>query len=582
MQIINILNFSERIMRSFTTVLVSLCAIVLVNAVATNRTSAQTHFVVDPIPAEYLQHLPFSMPAIALPEFPDQTFNVLDYGAVADGRTMNTDAFARAIKTCASAGGGTLVVPPGAYMTGPIVLESNINFHLTRGALVIFSPKFEDYPIVPFPSPTSKTFRCQPPISGYKLQNIAITGEGVIDGSGDAWRPVKKEKFTENEWKSIVASGGVVSGDGKMWYPSKEAMNGEAYLKALRKEKKNPTAAEIAGAREFLRPKMVELFGCRRVLLDGPTFRNSPSFAVHPSQCEELVVRNVTIQNAYNAQNGDGLDLSACHTAIVYKTVVDAGDDAICVKPGSFDAGRSWDVSCENIIITDCTVYHGHGGFVIGSETFGGARNILARNLTFLGTDVGLRFKSARDRGSLIEKIFIDGIVMKNIVSEAVLFDTYYADGSAEKNAASRDDSRAPEPVTDRTPRFSDFTINNVTCDGAARAVLFLGLPEMPIKNITITNSVFSARTGALLVDAEGITLTNVKIYPDAGPVYSVAASKQIAITRGVAPEGVQTFMNVVGRNVEGIVISKTDMSGTKTPVQLEKGATAAAVDVRQ
>jgi polygalacturonase len=557
------------------------CALLLAGAFAAERAAAQSSFTIEPVPASYMKDLPFRMPVIRLPEFADKAVNVKDFQAVPDGRTMNTEAFARAIRACASSGGGMVVVPAGEYLTGPIVLESNVNLHLERGALIIFSKRFEDYPLVPFPSPTSKSLKCQPPIFAYKCDNIAITGEGVIDGSGEAWRPAKKEKYTESEWKAIVARGGALSPDGRIWYPSREAMNGEAYLKELKKTKKNPTAAELAGAREFLRPKMVELFGCTRVLLDGPTFRNSPSFAVHPSQCEDLVVRNVTIQNPYSAQNGDGLDLSACHTAIVYKTTVDAGDDAICIKPGSFDAGKSWDVSCENIIITDCTVYHGHGGFVIGSETNGGARNILARNLTMLGTDVGLRFKSAREKGSLVEKIYVDGVVMKDILDEAVLFDTYYAEGSAEKNALTRDDARQAESVTERTPQFSDFTIANVTCYGAERAMLVLGLPEMPVKNLSISHAVFTARKGGLIVDADGIQLNDVKIYPDEGPVYALNASKSVTITQGAMPEGARTFMTVAGKSSGKIVISKSGVSDPGTQITFVAGAEREAVDVR-
>jgi DNA sulfur modification protein DndE len=556
-------------------------AAVLLLLASTLTMTAGGHFPIEPVPARLTTNIPFAMPAVKLPIFADKSVNVLDFGAVRDGHTMNTEAFARAIASCSSAGGGTVIVPEGEYLTGPIRLASGINFHLERGALIVFSRKFSDYPLVPFPTKKSKNYGCTPPIWAVDCENIAITGDGVIDGSGDAWRPVKKEKYTANEWKKIVASGGVVTPDGTMWYPSPEAMNGEAYLKELKKNKKNPTAEEVAGAKEFLRPKMVELLGCSSVLLDGVTFRNSPQFAVHPAQCENMVIRNVTIQNAYSAQNGDGLDISACHAVIVYNAVVDAGDDAICIKPGGYDAGRGWTAACENIIIADCTVYHGHGGFVIGSETYGGARNILARNLTFLGTDVGLRFKSARDRGDLIEKIYVDGIVMKDIVNEAILFDTYYESGSAEKNAMDRDEARKAEPVTGRTPRFDGFTISNVVCRGAGRAVLLLGLPEMPIKNISISNSVFSASKGGLLVDAEKITLDNVTMMPDAGPVYVVKEASAISIVHAIVPKGTASFLAVEGKNSKEITIENTDMSAIRTPVQLGSTVRADAVTVK-
>jgi len=542
---------------------------------------AGSPYAIVPVPAKYTANLPFTMPAVALPAIPERTMNVLDFGAVRDGHTMNTEAFAKAITACAAAGGGTVVVPAGEYLTGPIRFESRINLHVERGALVIFSKRFEDYPLVPFPTAKSKNFGCTPPIWGVGLEDVAITGAGVFDGSGDAWRPMKKEKYTAKEWKQITSSGGVVSADGAVWYPSEAAMNGEEYLKELKRTNKKPAAADFARAKEFLRPKMVEFYGCSRLLLDGPTFRNSPHFAVRPSQSENIVIRNVTIQNPWNAQNGDGLDLTSVHNVIVYNTVVDCGDDALCIKPGLYDASTKWTAACENIVIEDCTVYRGHGGFVIGSETYGGARNIMARNLTMIGTDVGLRFKSAREKGDLIEKIYIDGVVMKDIQAEAILFDTYYASGSAEKNAVSRDASREAEPVNDRTPRFDGFTISNIVCSGAERAMLFLGLPEMPIRNISISNATFSAAKGGLLVDAEGITLTNVTVTPASGPVYVMNEAKNVTITGAKVPANTAVFVTVDGEGSTGIVIEKTNLTGVTTPVDVNKNAKPGAVTVK-
>jgi polygalacturonase len=375
--------------------------------------------------ARYLRGLPFDPPAIAPPVFPDRVVTIVDHGAVGDGQTMNTDAFARAIDLCAKGGGGTVLVPRGLWLTGPIRLKSNINLHVAEGAVVLFSRRFEDHPIIAGFDGTSRRYRCVPSVSAYREENVAITGRGMFDGQGDAWRPVKKDKLTASEWKRLVASGGAVSADGKIWYPSQGAMEGEELLKTL-DARKGSTKEEFAKAREFLRPVLVQLVECRSILIDGPSFVNSPSFHVQPVQSENILIRNVTVRTEWWAQNGDGIDLSACRDVLVYGCVVDAGDDALCIKPGTIAKRQKPGPACERIVIADCKVYHGHGGFVIGSESYGGARNIAVRNCTFQGTDVGLRFKSSRGRGGVIEHIVVEGVSMTGIAREAILFDMFY------------------------------------------------------------------------------------------------------------------------------------------------------------
>ncbi len=242
--------------------------------------------------------MPFQMPEVLTPTFPERTVSIVEYGAVADGCTMNTKAFSDAIQACAKQGGGHVMVPAGIWLTGPIIFESNINLHLERGAVILFSRNREDFPLVPSPTPSSKNYSCANPMYGYHLENIAITGDGIIDGSGEVWRPMKKEKYTANQWNRTVGSGGVVSPDGKTWWPSQQALDGAEYLKSLRKDKKTWTAQDFAGAKDFLRPNMVVFHSCKKILLESTTFRNSPKFCVNPVQCENLVIRNIKIQNA--------------------------------------------------------------------------------------------------------------------------------------------------------------------------------------------------------------------------------------------------------------------------------------------
>ena len=221
------------------------------------------------------------------------------------------------------------------------------------------------------------------------------------------------------------------------------------------------------------------------------TFRNSPAWNVHPLMCENVLIDNITVSNPEYAQNGDGLDLESCRNAVVRNSTFDVGDDGICIKSGKDADGRRRGLPCENVVIEGCTVFKGHGGFVIGSEMSGGVRNILVRNCTFMGTDTGLRFKSTRGRGGTVERIFIDGIGMTEIKGDAVVFDLYYGN-----KVATRVDSRGERvpaevdaaPVDETTPSFRDIRISNMVCAGARRAMFFNGIPEMPVRNVTLEN----------------------------------------------------------------------------------------------
>jgi polygalacturonase len=510
----------------------------------------------NPIAEEVKAHcadLPFKMPEIKVPTFPDRRTSIVDYGAIGDGYTMNTRAFADAIQACVKAGGGTVVVPPGTWLTGPIRIESNVNLHLERGALVQFSKRIEDFPLIAGLDGKSKRYVITPPIHAYRANNIAITGEGIIDGAGEVWRYVKREKQTEREWKDLVASAGVVSPDGKEWWPSKEAIEGEEYLKRIEQSGKEPTAADYAHVREFLRPDLVQLVQCDGILLDGPTFRNSPRFHVRPAQSENIIVRNIKIFSPWYAQNGDGLDPTSCRNVVIYNILVDTGDDGICLKPGTIAKSQKSGPACENIVIADCVVYHAHGGFVIGSESFGGVNNVSVRNCLFIGTDVGVRFKSLRGKGGLVENVFIEGIQMREIANEAILFDMYYGGGAPEVEAMKDLTLRKAEPVTSQTPRFQNFSVKNVVCNGANRAIVINGLPEMPIRNITLDNVSVSAKQGFFCADAEGIQLKGCRIVPQFGPVMTLIQSRSVTVQGGSYPVPANVFLKVDGEKSEHI-----------------------------
>lgn len=442
---------------------------------------------------------PFKMPEVATPSIPDYSVNITDFGAVGDGKTLCTDAFSKAMKHLSSKGGGRIIVPAGIWFTGPIEFENNCELHTEQCSLILFTTDFDAYPEVTTIYEGNTAKKKMSPLWAVGKHDIAITGTGAFDGQGQAWRPSKKGKFTEGQWKDLTSGKGIEMKG--VWYP--DAKNDD---KAGTPD--NPDIRRVTQ-----RPVLLEFNGCKRVLLKDVTLSNSPAWNTHPLKCEDVTIDHVTIRNAWYAQNGDGLDLESCNRAIIKNSTFDVGDDAICIKSGKDKEGRDWKMPCQNVIIEGCTVLHGHGGFVIGSEMSSGAKNIYVNNCLFNGTDTGLRLKSTRGRGGVVENIYVNNINMVDIKGEAFTFSLYYANkpvaGKADKDSSVAD---AIPPVTEETPCFRNLYISNITCQGADRAIFFNGIPEMPINNLQLSNSLFVCDKGAELHFAKNITFTNVKI----------------------------------------------------------------------
>lgn len=449
-----------------------------------------------------------------------KVFNVLDFGAVADGETRSTKAIADAIEACSQSGGGRVLIPTGSYLTGPIQLRSHVELHLEADATIVFSRDFEDYSLVVTSWEGEAAVRCCSPLWGENLTDLAITGQGTFDGQGEAWRPVKKFKRTDQEWAELVASGGVVDEAGEIWWPTAAAMHGESTVRKLRAHG-GPTRIEgYEPIRAYLRPNLVKLSNCRNVRLEGVTFRNSPAWNVHLLLCENVTVRGVTIFNPWYAQNGDGIDIESCRNVLLCDSHLDVGDDGICLKSGKNEEGRRRGKPTENVTIRNCTVLHAHGGVTVGSEMSGGVRNVQISNCLFEGTDIGLRFKTARGRGGIVENIEIINIEMKDIPGAAISLDMYY-EGKAWDESDNEVKAVPPAPVDEGTPRFRNIHIRNVHCESAQRAIEMRGLPEMPIENITLEHIRINAKEGVYLAEVKDITLRDVQVQAEKIPVLS-------------------------------------------------------------
>ena len=442
---------------------------------------------------KYYQNLPVKMVQPLAPEISDYSVNIKDFGGVGDGLTLNTEAFAKAIKALDNKGGGHLVVPEGVWLTGLISLKDNIDLHLEKNAILMATPDRTQHFKV---KDGVKDKKCSPLISASKRKNVSITGEGIIDGNGAMWRPVKRSKVSDVEWKEFTGMGGTETEGGKLWFPFN--------LKHFE------NLAATPEAQEAMRTHLIRFTDCDRVLVSGVTIQNSPKFHLIPTRCTNVIVDGVTIRCPWNAQNGDALDISCCREVLLVNNTIDAGDDGICMKGGAGKKAAP-DGPCENILIQDNTVYHAHGGFVIGSEYSNGMKNIVVRHNRFSGTDTGLRFKSGVGRGGKTEGIYISDIVMTDIKDEAIIFECSYAD---KKYSVKDDKGEVVVPKNaECVPEWSDIHISNVTCRGAKTAISAHGLPGYEcLKNITIDNSTFFYTKKDKDIEAgAGVKLTNCR-----------------------------------------------------------------------
>ena len=431
----------------------------------------------------YYRNLPggVSLREPMLPVIPDNSLSLTEFGGVGDGVTDNTEAFAMAVAALAKQGGGHLVVPAGVWLSGPITLKDHMDLHLEKNAMILLTPDRAAH---------LKSGKAQPGINASKRTDISITGEGIIDGNGEWWRGVKRTKMSDTEWNAYRRMGGTVTPQGDLWYP----FNLNHF----------DNIADTFEEQEKIRTHLVRFTDCERILVQGVTIQNAPKFHLVPQRCREVTIDHVTVRCPWNAQNGDGIDIMQCKEVLIVGNTVDVGDDGICMKGGAGEEGVK-NGPCENILIVDNTVFHAHGGFVIGSEFSGGMRNIVVRHNTFSGTDTGLRFKSAPERGGKTENLWISDIYMSDIQGEAVVFETSYAD-----RPVGHDDRMAPTTQA-FLPDFQDIHIARVTCRDCRVGVKASGTLQM-IHDITLEDSLFFYTEEASRIDDRGmLQLKNVR-----------------------------------------------------------------------
>lgn len=409
---------------------------------------------------------------------PDRTFSIAEHGAVAGGRSFNTQAIAATIEAAHAAGGGRVSVPAGVWLTGTIHFKDRIELHLEEGAELRFSQNPDDYlPVVFMQRGGAWCYTYSPFLYGRNCRDVAVTGKGTLNGQGHSWWPWTKKQPGMVRLREMVAN-------------------------------RVPFEQRLFGTVEDgVRPSFVQFIGCHNVLIDGVTLIDSPSWTLHPVQCVNLTIRGVTVRNPAGAPNTDGIDPDACRNVLIEHCHVDTGDDGICLKSGWNEDGWDAGIPCENVLIRHCTVLAAHGGCVIGSDVSGGIRNVHAHDCVFDGTDVGVRIKTKPGRGGFVQDVVAERLTMRNIRRQAILITQCY-----QGNPHDTVEIDPSLPVT----KIADVTIRDVTCAGAKEAITLLGMPHQPFRRVTLERVHIAADAGIRVEATEDIRMKGVTIRPRA------------------------------------------------------------------
>lgn len=449
------------------------------------------------LPTEPIQPIaaPFAMPQPTRPRIPPGVFDIRDFGAQAGGSVKVTNAFRQAIAKASAAGGGTVLVPPGVWLTGPIHLKSRINLHVSQGAELRFSQDFADYlPPVLTRWEGQEMYGYSPLVYARDCENVAITGGGKLDGQGAAWWPWKKTQSTAAKQLYEMATSGA------------------------------PPEQRVLASEGGLRPSFIETFSCKNVLVEGVTLTNGPFWTIHPVYSENVIVRRVRVQT--EGPNNDGCNPDSSKNVLVEDSFFSTGDDCVVIKSGLNEDGWRVNRPSENIVVRRLHGEAGHGGVVIGSEMSGGVRSVWVTDSDFIGTDRGLRIKSMRGRGGSIENVFYENVRHRDIRLMVVELTTLYG-------------SSTLVPKTEAPPSIQGVHVKNVTARGAQRAIDIVGLPELPIRDVSFENVSIVAEQGLRCQDCEDVRFKDTELASPSGerfPVQDVVSAPRESGPKPAAP----------------------------------------------
>jgi polygalacturonase len=443
------------------------------------------------------EDVPRILGRITPPRFPDGEFNILKFGALGDNKANCTEAFQRAVSACHASGGGRVFVPKGQFVTGAIQLLSGVNLHLAEGATIRFSRDPREYPLVFTRWEGIELINISPFIYAFEQENIAITGEGTIDGNSDCqhWWP----------WKGRRVCG---------WKEGDPDQTKDRNLLHEMGEKGVPIGERVFGEGHYLRPQFIQPYRCKNVLIEGVTLLNSPMWQVHPVLCTNVIVRKLTIDSS--GPNTDGCDPESCTDVLIEDCVFNTGDDCIAIKSGRNADGRRLRTPSQNIVIRGCRMKNGHGGVTVGSEISGGVRNVFAENcrMDSPGLDDVLRIKNNSARGGVVENIYARNIQVGQVAFAGISIDFYYEEG--EKG--------------EFKPVVRNVEVRDLKVQQTKYALYLRGFKNAPIENVRLVDSDFVHATQPNVVEnVKDISLENVRIN---GKFLQQAARSQTGFVR--------------------------------------------------
>ncbi|SFL70502.1 glycoside hydrolase family 28 protein [Pelosinus propionicus] len=415
------------------------------------------------------------------PIFPNRDFVITEYGAIGDGVTDCTEAFRKVITLANNIGGGRVVVPAGIYLTGPIHFKSNINLHVSKEAIIKFSQELEKYlPMVLNRFEGVELYNYSPLIYSYEAENLAITGEGVLDGNGDKehWWP----------WKGKKEYG---------WQEGQPHQAEDRDILFAMAERNVSVKERRFGSGHYLRPSFIQFYNSKNILIEGVTIKDSPMWQISPVLCENITIDKVKIIG--HGPNTDGFDPDSCKNVVIKNCYFDNGDDCIAIKSGRNADGRRINIPCENIVIQNNYMKDGHGGITIGSEISGSVRNVFADNnvMDSLNLDRALRFKTNSVRGGIIENIYFRNTVVKSIGEEILIVDMNYEEGD----------------VGEYTPIIRNIFVENLESYGGKTGFLMSAYKRTPITNVQFKNcTLHNVEIPFVFKNVEQLVFKNVNI----------------------------------------------------------------------
>lgn len=490
---------------------------------------------------------PFGRLAVSRPTFPHRDFDIRTYGAIEGGTIKNTEAIRKTIEAAAASGGGKVMIPPGVWLTGAIHLESNINLYLAKGSELLFSQDYHDYlPVVLSRHEDTECYKFSAFVYANAKTNIAITGEGTLNGQGKpwwAWKQTRKDsdaRVIEMGNENIPVRERVFDGE-----------NGK-----------------------FLRPAFFQPMNCTNVFVEGVTFLYGAFWTITPTYCENVIIRkvNITTVGAYgHTPNGDGVDPSSSKNVLIEYCEFNTGDDCIAIKSGRDRDGLRVNRPTENVVVRHCIGLQGHGGIVVGSETSGGVRNVYAYDCTFNGTDRIVRVKTARGRGGILENMWFEHLSADTIQQEALHINMLYTG------------SRFPaQPVTEVTPMIRNLHYSDISCAYAKTyAIELLGLPERAIENISFDHIVMNAAKGIHCVDADSVVFKNIRVLPDHWPVIAITDGENMTFDGVGVTQGADPFMTVNGPKAHNISVVNTKTGSAGKVLDVGTDVVPNAVTIR-